>query len=295
MDLITARGLSKDFIDDVFKKAKTYETVAKKKTAVDDLRGKTLATLFYEPSTRTQLSFQTAMHRLGGDVIGFSDPKTTSASKGERLSDTIRVVEGYSDVIVIRHPLEGSAALAAEYSSIPVINAGDGSNQHPTQALMDLYTISREKKKIDGLTFLIAGDLKYGRTVHSLLYLLAHYKVKVMLYSPPSLPMPQWIVDEVSGRIEVEVVDRLREDADVVYATRVQEERFPDPEEYRKSLYQIDADFVEKLKEDAIIMHPLPRVKEISPEVDKNPRAKYFEQSFYGVPVRMAILSLLVK
>ncbi len=294
MDLITTRGLSKDFLESVFKKAKSFESVARKKTAVSVLKGKTLATLFFEPSTRTQLSFQTAMHRLGGDVIGFSDPKTTSTSKGERLSDTLRVVEGYADAIALRHPMDGAAALAAEKVDIPVINAGDGSNQHPTQALMDLYTVLQEKKTLDGLTFLILGDLKYGRTVHSLMYLLSHYDVKVLLYSPPTLPMPSWIVEETSKKIEIEVVNDLSTDADVVYATRVQQERFPDPEEYRKSLYHLDSQWVDRLKKDAILMHPLPRVHEIDPEVDSNPRAKYFEQSFYGVPVRMAVLDLLL-
>ncbi|HLD76476.1 MAG TPA: aspartate carbamoyltransferase [Candidatus Norongarragalinales archaeon] len=294
MDLITTRGLSIDFVETVFKKAKGFEPVARKKTAVSDLSGKTLATLFFEPSTRTQLSFQTAMHRLGGDIIGFSDPKTTSTIKGERLSDTLRVVEGYADAIVIRHPSDGAAALAAEKVKIPVINAGDGSNQHPTQALMDLYTVLAERKTLDGLTFELIGDLRYGRTVHSLMYLLAHYNVKVLLHSPPTLSMPSWIVDEVGKKIDIKIIKELSVDADVVYATRVQQERFPDPEEYRKNLYHLDTDWVNQLKKNALLLHPLPRVNEISPEVDDNPRAKYFEQSFYGVPVRMAVLDMLV-
>ncbi len=293
MDLISTRTLSKAFIEDILKKAKAYEKPAREKKNLSVLKGKTLASLFFEPSTRTRLSFEASMLRLGGDNIGFSDPKTTSSAKGETLADTIRVVEGYADAIVMRHPIEGSATRAAELTDIPVINAGDGSNQHPSQALLDLFTIQQEKKKIDGLTILLAGDLKYGRTVHSLMYAFSHFDVEIQLFSPPTLKMPDSIIEDVKNRIKVREVSDFS-GADVVYATRVQRERFADQEEYQKSLYVIDDEALLKMKEDAIILHPLPRVQEIAPQVDSDPRAKYFEQSFYGVPTRMAILDTLM-
>ncbi len=293
MDLITTRTLSKAFIEDILKKAQGYEKAAREKKNLTVLKGKTLATLFFEPSTRTQMSFQAAMLRLGGNFVGFTDPKSTSASKGETLADTIRVVEGYAHAIVMRHAVEGAPARAAELTDLPVINAGDGSNQHPSQALLDLYTIRQEKKSIDGMTILLAGDLKYGRTVHSLMYALSHYDVDIQLFSPPSLKMPESIVADVRNRVSVKEVTDFG-DADVVYATRVQRERFADAEEYQRSLYTIDDAMLSKIKSDAIILHPLPRVKEIAPEVDADPRAKYFQQSFYGVPVRMAILETLI-
>ncbi len=293
MDLVTTRTLSKAFIEDILAKAQGYEKAAREKKNLSVLKGKTLATLFFEPSTRTQMSFQAAMLRLGGNFVGFTDPKSTSASKGETLADTIRVVEGYAHAIVMRHAVEGAPARAAELTDLPVINAGDGSNQHPSQALLDLYTIRQEKKTIDGLTILLAGDLKYGRTVHSLMYALAHYDVDIQLFSPPSLKMPESIVADVRNRVSVKEVTDFG-DADVVYATRVQRERFADAEEYQRSLYTIDEDLLAKIKSDAIILHPLPRVNEIAPEVDADPRAKYFQQSFYGVPTRMAILETLI-
>ncbi|MBI5226799.1 aspartate carbamoyltransferase [Candidatus Micrarchaeota archaeon] len=293
MDLITTRTLSKAFIEDILKKAESYEKAARDKKNLTVLKGKTLATLFFEPSTRTQMSFQAAMLRLGGTYLGFSNPKTTSSAKGETLADTIRVVEGYADAIVMRHSVEGAPARAAELTDLPVINAGDGSNQHPSQALLDLFTIRKEKGKIDGQTILLAGDLKYGRTVHSLMYALSHYDVDIQLFSPPSLKMPESIVNDIKDRVSVTETSDFG-DADVVYATRVQRERFADPEEYQKSLYTIDESMLAKIKTDAIILHPLPRVKEIAPEVDADPRAKYFEQSFYGVPTRMAILDTLL-
>ncbi|MBI2445199.1 aspartate carbamoyltransferase [Candidatus Micrarchaeota archaeon] len=293
MDLITTRTLSKAFIEDILQKAQGYEKAARAKKNLTVLKGKTLATLFFEPSTRTQMSFQAAMLRLGGNFVGFSDPKSTSASKGETLADTIRVVEGYAHAIVMRHAVEGAPARAAELTDLPVINAGDGSNQHPSQALLDLFTLQQEKGKIDGLTVLLAGDLKYGRTVHSLMYALSHYDVDIQLFSPPSLKMPESIVNDVKERVSVKEVTDFG-DADVVYATRVQRERFADAEEYQRSLYTIDEAMLSKIKSDAIILHPLPRVKEIAPEVDLDSRAKYFQQSFYGVPTRMAILETLI-
>ncbi len=294
MDLISMRTVPKAFIGDILEKAGKHEKTAREKKVLSTLSGKTLGTLFFEPSTRTQMSFQAAMRRLGGESIGFSDAKTTSSAKGETLADTIKVIQGYVDAIVMRHPVEGAAARAAEITDLPVINAGDGSNQHPTQALLDLYTIQKEKGTLDGLTVVMAGDLKYGRTVHSLMYALSHYDVTIQLYSPPSLKMPQSIVDEVSARVKVQTVSDFSQ-ADVVYATRVQRERFADPEEYQKSQYVIDEALMAKLKKDAIIMHPLPRVQEIAADVDADPRAKYFDQSFYGVPVRMAVLETLME
>lgn len=294
MNLISMRDTSKAFIEDILKKAKKHEKTARDKKVISTLSGKTLGILFFEPSTRTQLSFQTAMRRLGGETIGFSDAKTSSSAKGETLADTIHVVEGYVDAIVMRHHVEGAAARAAKITSLPVINAGDGANQHPTQALLDLYTIQKEKGTLEGLTVVMAGDLRYGRTVHSLMYALSHFDCTIQLYSPPTLKMPESIVEEVRQKTTVEEVTDFTQ-ADVLYATRVQRERFADPEEYLKSQYVIDADVLSTLKKDAILMHPLPRVNEITADVDLDPRAKYFQQSFYGVPVRMAILETLME
>ncbi|MBI4360833.1 aspartate carbamoyltransferase [Candidatus Micrarchaeota archaeon] len=294
MNLISMRETSKAFIEDILKTAKKHEKTAREKKVLSTLDDKTLGILFFEPSTRTRLSFQAAMRRLGGESIGFNDAHFSSSAKGETLSDTIRVVEGYVDAIVLRHSVEGAAARAAEVTTLPVINAGDGANQHPTQALLDLYTIQKEKGKLEGLTVVLAGDLKYGRTVHSLMYALSHFGCTIQLHCPPSLKMPESIVEEVRQKTTVEEVTDFTQ-ADVVYATRVQRERFADPEEYQKSLYVIDADVMATLKKDAMLMHPLPRVQEITPDVDLDPRAKYFEQTFYGVPVRMAILETLME
>jgi aspartate carbamoyltransferase catalytic subunit len=258
-----------------------------------------MASLFFEPSTRTQLSFATAMERLGGSVIGFSGVEGTSIQKGESLYDTIKMVERYADVIVIRHPLEGSARFAADVAQIPVINAGDGANQHPTQTLLDLFTIRRFCGRLDGLSIGMVGDLKYGRTVHSLATALTHFEgVKLRLISPPLLRMPPRILEEeLRGKIEFEETEELElSDLDVVYMTRIQRERFPDVEEYErvKGAYILDLEACRQLKPEAIILHPLPRVGEIDPEVDRLPQAKYFEQAASGVPVRMALLSLIL-
>ena len=265
----------------------------------DMLRGKVLAELFFEPSTRTMLSFQTAMYKLGGNVIGFAEPGVSSVWKGESLADTVRVVESYSDVIVLRHPLEGAARFAAEYARVPVINAGSGAEEHPTQALLDLYTILKSKGKIDGLNIVLMGDLRYGRTVHSLAYALSLYDVTLKLISPDLLKMRPEVIEDIKDRIEVSEHTDLMEvlpDADVLYVTRIQKERFPDLAEYEKvrGSYVIDLNVLKKAKEDLVVLHPLPRVDEIAVEVDSTPFAKYFEQARNGVVVRMALLALVL-
>ncbi|ASJ00013.1 aspartate carbamoyltransferase [Thermococcus gorgonarius] len=297
-DVISIRDFSKEDIEFVLNVAERLEEELKEKGSLDYARGKILATLFFEPSTRTRLSFESAMHRLGGSVIGFSSASSTSVKKGESLADTIKTVEQYSDVIVIRHPMEGAARLAAEVAEIPVINAGDGSNQHPTQTLLDLYTIKHTFGKIDGLTIGLLGDLKYGRTVHSLAEALAFYDVELYLISPELLRMPKHIVDELREKgVKVHETTDLEgtiPELDVLYVTRIQRERFPDEEEYLKvkGSYQVNLSILKNAKESLKIMHPLPRVDEIHPEVDKSERALYFRQVFSGVPVRMALLGL---
>jgi aspartate carbamoyltransferase catalytic subunit len=292
-DLISIRDLGREEIEKVLDRAQTIRPDSSL------LRGRVMASLFFEPSTRTQLSFATAMERLGGSVIGFSGVEGTSIQKGESLYDTIKMVERYADVIVIRHPLEGSARFAADVAQIPVINAGDGANQHPTQTLLDLFTIRRFCGRLDGLSIGMVGDLKYGRTVHSLATALTHFEeVKLRLISPPLLRMPPRILEEeLRGKIEFEETEELElSDLDVVYMTRIQRERFPDVEEYErvKGAYILDLEACRQLKPEAIILHPLPRVGEIDPEVDRLPQAKYFEQAASGVPVRMALLSLIL-
>ena len=268
------------------------------KNGSDMLHGKIMATLFYEASTRTRLSFESAMARMGGSVLGFAETKGTSVEKGENLADTVRVTEKYADVLVIRHPLEGAARLAAEFASVPVINAGSGAEEHPTQALLDLYTIRKELGTIDGLTIGLVGDLRYGRTVHSLAYALSLYKVKLVLISPDILQMRREVAEEVSKKLEVTqttgLKDHLRE-LDVIYMTRVQKERFADLQEYEKvkGSYRLVAEDLTKVKKNAIVMHPLPRVDEVDSSVDSSPHAKYFPQVGNGVVLRMALLGLV--
>ncbi len=296
-DIISIKDLSERDLKRIFEVANEMLPIAKGVEKSEILRGYILANLFFEPSTRTRLSFESAMHRLGGSILGFTNPSATSLSKGETLADTIRMVDSYSDVIVIRHPYEGSARLAAEFAENPVINAGDGAGQHPTQTLLDIYTIFREFGELKGLKIALIGDLKYGRTVHSLAHALSNLGVEIYLVSPSSLRMPKHIIREMRKKPkEYEKIDDIITIADVFYVTRIQKERFPDPQEYRKvaGIYSIGKDDVEKMKKDAIIMHPLPRVGEIKPEVDYTPHAKYFKQAFYGVPVRMALLSLVL-
>jgi len=291
-DIISIRELSREDIEAVIKKAK------KIKPDPELLRGKMLASLFFEPSTRTHLSFASAMQQLGGGVVGFASTEASSQAKGESLKDTIQIVEKYADVIVIRHPLEGSARLAADLTDLPVINAGDGANQHPTQTLLDLFTIEEFQGRIDGLKIGLVGDLKYGRTAHSLATALTRFEgIELRLISPPTLRMPNQILRELEGKLEYHETEELDlRDLDVVYMTRIQKERFPDIEEYEKvkGAYVMNLEACQQLKESAIILHPLPRVDEIAPEVDALPQAKYFEQAKRGIPVRMAILSLVL-
>ncbi len=296
-DIISIQDFTQQEINHVLDVAKTMEPLAK--GGSDMLKGKILATLFFEPSTRTRLSFETAMLKLGGNYIGFAEPDLTSARKGENLADTVRTVENYADAIALRHGLEGSAKLAAEFSKVPIINAGTGAEEHPTQALIDLYTIRKEKGKIDGLKVALVGDLRYGRTVHSLAYALAMYGVELYLVSPESLRMRKDVLQAVKNKIPVSEgsnLDAIISQIDVLYVTRIQKERFPDAAEYAKvkGAYRIDLKTVEKAKKDMIILHPLPRVDEIAPEVDTTPPARYFQQVWNGIVVRMALLSLVL-
>jgi aspartate carbamoyltransferase catalytic subunit len=297
MDIISIRDLSRTDIEKILKVSEEMELKPEDKSEL--LKNKILASLFFEPSTRTRLSFEAAMEKLGGTTIGFSSPKIASIEKGESLVDTIKTVENYCDVIVIRHPKEGSARLAAEVSAKPVINAGDGSNQHPTQTLLDLYTIKREKGRLN-VNIALIGDLKYGRTVHSLAYALAMFKANITLVSPQGLEMPEELISDLKKfNIKLEETNDLEDTipkSDVIYVTRIQRERFPDPEEYEKvkGAYKITTESLKNAREDLIILHPLPRVDEISPEVDSTTYAKYFRQVYYGVPVRMAVLAMVL-
>jgi aspartate carbamoyltransferase catalytic subunit len=263
------------------------------------LRGKVLGTLFFEPSTRTRLSFESAMHRLGGAVVGFADAKMSSHAKGESLADTIRVVESYCDAIVLRHPMEGAARLAAETAHVPVINGGDGSNQHPTQTFLDLYTIRKSTRRLDGLHVGFFGDLRYSRTVHSLAKALLHFDVKMTFVGPPMLRLPEELRATLAehGRIGVEAESlEAAGDLDVLYVTRIQKERFPDPADYEKVKhgYRLDRATAERFGPDLKILHPLPRVTEVDPDVDALPGALYFEQAKNGVTVRKALLSMIL-
>lgn len=265
-------------------------------------KGKKIATLFYEPSTRTRLSFEAAMLNLGGSVLGFSSAASSSASKGESVADTIRVVSCYADICAMRHPKEGAPLVASEHSGIPIINAGDGGHQHPTQTLTDLMTIRSLKGRLENLTIGLCGDLKFGRTVHSLINALSRYSnIKFVLISPNELRLPSYICEEVldEKHIEYEEVSKL-EDAipklDILYMTRVQKERFFNEEDYirLKDSYILDSEKLANAKEDMYILHPLPRVNEISVEIDNDPRAAYFKQVQYGVYVRMALILTLL-
>ena len=260
-------------------------------------KGKTLAYLFYEPSTRTRLSFDSAMASVGGNSLGISDINSSSTQKGESLADTVRIMSIYSDILVLRHTLDGSSRFAAEVSEKPVINAGSGTEEHPTQAIQDLFTIKKEKKKIDGLKIGIVGDLKYGRTVYSLLYGLGNYDVDVRLISPESLRIRSDSTYEIKKRLDFTESTDIEEhidELDVLYVTRIQKERFPDEEEYLKvkGSYVVGLDLLKQMKDDSIILHPLPRIDEISTDVDTTKNAKYFEQAEYGKHTRAALLGL---
>lgn len=296
--VISSRDLSREEIDFILSKAEKLEPFARGQIS-DILKGKVLAVLFYEPSTRTRLSFETAMKRLGGSVIDLGPLEASSIAKGETLADTVRVIGEYADAIVLRHPKEGSARMAAEYSRVPIINGGDGAGHHPTQTLLDLYTIKRESR-LEALDIALVGDLKYGRTVHSLAYALSLYGANMCLVSPRELQMPDHIIRDLEkAGAEIRETTSLEEvinDIDVLYMTRIQKERFPDPAEYLKvaGSFRITRDLLKNVRENLIIMHPLPRIQEIDPSVDETRHARYFEQSFYGVPVRMALLTLVM-
>jgi len=296
-DAGSIRDFSREGIDHVLDTTDVVEPMAN--VGSRDLNGKIMATLFFEPSTRTRLSFESAMYRFGGNCIGFAEPKIASVEKGENLADTIRVVENYADVLVIRHPLEGAARLAAEFSAIPVINAGTGAEEHPTQAMLDLYTIRKELGKLNGLSIALVGDLRYGRTVHSLAYALSLYDIKLRLVSPSLLRMKKEVLEEVSQRVKVEESEDLSKiipDVDVIYVTRIQKERFGSLEDYEKvrGFYRLTANDLSHAKKQMIVMHPLPRVDEIAYDVDNTPHAKYFKQVWYGLLVRMSLIGLVL-
>jgi aspartate carbamoyltransferase catalytic subunit len=296
-DIISIEDFSREEITYILNNTKTMEPIATQGS--DMLKGKILATLFFEPSTRTRLSFEAAMLKLGGSVIGFAEAELASVKKGENLADTVRTVENYADVIALRHPLDGAAKLAAELSKVPIINGGSGSEEHPTQALIDLYTIQKEKGKIDGLKIALVGDLRYGRTVHSLAYALSLYNIDLYLISPETLRMRREVLRTINKKISVTEDSNLEKvipQVDVLYVTRIQKERFPDPAEYAKvkGVYKINLETLSTAKKDLIILHPLPRVDEIAAEVDKTPQARYFQQVWNGVVVRMALLALVL-
>jgi aspartate carbamoyltransferase catalytic subunit len=296
-DIISIKDFSRDEIDYIMKIARAMEPLAAKGS--DMLKGKILATLFFEPSTRTRLSFEAAMHKLGGSTIGFAEAEIASVKKGENLADTVRTVENYADVLAVRHPLEGAARLAAEFAKVPIINGGSGAEEHPTQALLDLYTIMKEKGKIDGLKIALLGDLRYGRTVHSLAYALSLYNIELYLISPESLKMRREVLQTIKEKIPVTEktsLEKIVPLVDVMYVTRIQKERFPDPAEYIKvkGSHRIDMTTLSDAKKDLIILHPLPRVDEIAAEVDNTPYARYFQQVWNGIVVRMALLALIL-
>ena len=297
--IISIHDLSKDDLEKIY--SKTNEIMEMKAEQRQEMAsGKTLGYLFFEPSTRTTLSFQSAMALIGGTSFGIADATSSSIKKGESLADTVKIMSGYADVIVLRHSLDGASKFAAEISTKPVINAGSGTTEHPTQAILDLYTIKKELGKIDGKNIGIVGDLKYGRTVYSLLYGLSNYDVNVHLISPESLKIRTDFTYNLKGNLsytESEDLDEYIEDLDVLYVTRIQKERFPDEEEYLKvkGSYIIGQDVVNKMKEDAILLHPLPRLDEISTDVDFTKQARYFQQAEYGKFTRAAILSLLLQ
>jgi aspartate carbamoyltransferase catalytic subunit len=297
-NIISVRDLDKQKLEQIFDATNKIIDMGHDKRR-EIARGKTLGYLFFEPSTRTRLSFESAMALLGGTSVGIADATSSSIHKGETLGDTVKVISSYCDVLVLRHSLDGSSRFATEISDKPVINAGSGTEEHPTQTIQDLFTIKKEKKKIDGLKIGIVGDLKYGRTVYSLLYGLRNYDVDVHLISPESLRIRSDSTYDIKKELsytESSSIDEYIDDLDVLYVTRIQKERFPDEEEYAKvkGIYVIGSDMVKKMKDDAIILHPLPRIDEISTDVDNTKQAKYFEQAEYGKYTRAALLGLIL-
>lgn len=299
--LIDIKDLSTKDIDNLIKVAN--DIIKHKEKYSNVCNGKILATLFFEPSTRTRLSFSSAMLRLGGNVLGFSEASSSSVSKGESVSDTIRVVGGYSDIIAMRHPKEGAPLVASINSSVPIINAGDGGHNHPTQTLTDLLTISSEKKRLNNLTIGLCGDLKFGRTVHSLITAMSNYKnIKFILISPDELKLPDYVKKEILDKknieyIETNDIEEYMNKLDILYMTRVQKERFFNEADYirLKDYYILNKEKLKNAKKDLCIMHPLPRVNEISTDVDNDPRATYFKQAEYGVYIRMALILKLLE
>ena len=295
-DIISIKDFNKDQLEKIFTSTdKIMQLNPSERREI--CKGKTLGYLFYEPSTRTRLSFDSAMASVGGNSLGIADVSSSSTQKGESLADTVKIMSIYSDVLVLRHTLDGSSRFAAETSEKPVINAGSGTEEHPTQAIQDLFTMKKEKKKIDGLKIGIVGDLKYGRTVYSLLYGLGNYDVDVRLISPESLRIRTDSVYEIKKKLDftesTNIEDHIDE-LDVLYVTRIQKERFPDEEEYLKvkGSYVVGLDLLKQMKDDSIIMHPLPRIDEISTDVDSTKNAKYFQQAEYGKHTRAALLGL---
>ena len=293
--VISIRDFSRDDILEVLDRASSLESSPRP----DLMRGRIMSSLFFEPSTRTRMSFDSAMKKIGGQVIDFADPKASSLVKGETLADTIRMVDGYSDVIVMRHPLDGAARLAGEVSRVPIINGGDGANQHPTQTFLDLYTISKCKGRLDGLRIGFLGDLKYGRTVHSLAGAMALFGAEMFFVSTDSLRMPDSNLKELADAgvtyHEITDISEVIAHLDVLYVTRIQAERFSDPVEYEKvkGAYVVNMALLAGAKNDLRVMHPLPRVDEIDKEVDASPHAVYFEQARNGIPIRQALLAMV--
>ena len=295
-DIISIQDLDKAQLEVIYSETdKILEMESSQRREI--ARGKALGYLFFEPSTRTRLSFQAAMALIGGTSFGIADANSSSIQKGESLADTVKIMSIYSDALILRHTLDGSSRFAAEVSDKPVINAGSGTEEHPTQAIQDLFTIKKEKKKVDGLKIGIVGDLKYGRTVYSLLHGLGNYDVDVRLISPESLKIRTDSVYEIKKKLEFTESTNLEEhidELDVLYVTRIQKERFPDEEEYLKvkGSYVVGLDLLKQMKSDSIILHPLPRIDEISPDVDNTENAKYFKQAEYGKHTRAALLGL---
>jgi len=294
--IISAKQFNREDIEYILERGKEMLQIKNSNL----LKGKILATLFFEPSTRTRLSFESAMYRLGGNVIGFHSSDVSSIKKGESIADTIRTVENYSDCIVIRHSLEGAAILAAKFAKIPIINAGSGSGEHPSQALLDLLTIKEEIGSLDGLNIGLMGDLKYGRTVHSLSILLSNYNVNVYFISPVQLRMRNRDKDFLQQRQfnykEITDYRKILNILDVLYMTRIQKERFVDLEDYEKikNYYNFRKEDLEQTKDNFRLLHPLPRITEISPDVDNSEKAIYFKQTYYGIPMRKALLAELM-
>jgi aspartate carbamoyltransferase catalytic subunit len=298
-DIVSIKDFTRQDLEFIFYITDKISTL-RPKEKIELGKGRILGYIFYEPSTRTRMSFEAAMASLGGSSIGIFDPRSSSIEKGESLADTIRTMDLYSDVIVLRHPLDGSSRFAGELSRNPIINAGSGSEEHPTQAMLDLYTIKKEKGKIDELTIGIVGDLKYGRTVYSLLYGLSNYNVNIYLVSPPTLRIRKESIYDVQNKLKIHEHSQLNSDIlpklDILYVTRIQRERFPDIQEYEKvkGTYTIDKNVLQISKHDVSIMHPMPRMEEITHSIDNTKNAVYFKQAAYGKELRAALLALVL-